>query len=77
MLYPFYPHQASPIPLASMSEEKPNLPKLAESCSNWIMYHNRVQWMMKMRGLGGHLMQTATTKSYFNAGDVGRLSPSQ
>jgi hypothetical protein len=60
-----------------MSEEKLHLPKLAEDGSNWITYRNRMQWSMKMRGLGDHLTNTTTTKSYIDAGDVGGLSPSQ
>ncbi|KAN0123101.1 hypothetical protein V8E52_003054 [Russula decolorans] len=74
---PFFIHRAPPILLASMSEEKLHLPKLAEDGSNWITYRNRMQWSMKMRGLGDHLTNTTTTKSYIDAGDVGGLSPSQ
>jgi hypothetical protein len=36
-----------------------------------------MQWTMKMRGLGDHLTNTATTKSYIDAGDIGGLSPAQ
>ena len=60
-----------------MSEEKLHLPKLAEDGSNWITYHNHMQWTMKLRGLGDHLMNTTTTKSYNDTGDVGRLTPAQ
>jgi transposase InsO family protein len=60
-----------------MNEEKLHLPKLAEDGSNWITYRNRMQWTMKMRGLGDHLTNTAKTKSYDEAGEVGGLSPDQ
>ena len=60
-----------------MSKEKLHLPKLVEDDSNWIMYHDRMQWTMKMRGLGDHLTDTAVTKSYTDAGDVGGLTPTQ
>jgi hypothetical protein len=73
----FHPYRASPIPLASMNEEKLHLPKLAEDGSNWITYRNRMQWTMKMRGLGDHLTNTVTMKSYEDPGDVSRLSPPQ
>jgi hypothetical protein len=63
--------------LASVSEEKLHLPKLAEDGSNWITYRDRIQWSMKLRGLGDHLTNTSTTKSYIEAGGVGGLSLSQ
>jgi hypothetical protein len=60
-----------------MNKEKLHLPKLAEDGSNWITYRNRMQWTMKMRGLGDHLTNTAITKSYEDAGDVSGPSPPQ
>ena len=60
-----------------MSEEKVYLSKLAEDGSNWVTYHNHMQWTMKMRGLCDHLMNATTSKSYTDAGDVGGLNPAQ
>src|SRR5258708_15941173 len=60
-----------------MGEDRLHLPKLAAKGVNWIMYHDRIQWSLKMRGLGDHLTSKAVTKSYTNAGDIGRVSPAQ
>jgi len=56
---------------------KLHLPMLAMDGSNWITYHDRISWLMKMRGLGDHLMSTTVTKSYKDAGDVAGLKPEQ
>src|SRR5713226_6887211 len=53
------------------------LPMLAADGSNWITYRDRISWLMKMRGLGDHLMSTTVTKSYKDAGDVAGLKPEQ
>ena len=60
-----------------MNEEKLHLPKLVEDGSNWIMYQNCMQWTMKMRGLGDHLMDTAITKPYKDVSDISGLTPDQ
>ncbi len=50
---------------------------LAMDGSNWITYHDRISWLMKMRGLGDHLTSTTVTKSYKDTGNVARLKPKQ
>ncbi|KAH9994357.1 hypothetical protein BJV74DRAFT_770395, partial [Russula compacta] len=60
-----------------MGKEWLHLPKLASDGSNWITYHNRIEWSIKMRGLGDHLMHKAITKSYLNASDIGGFTPDQ
>lgn len=60
-----------------MSEEKLHLPKLLEDGFNWIIYHDRMQWTMKMKGLGNHLMNIAVMKLYHNTGNVSGLIPAQ
>src|SRR5258708_14883381 len=70
--------QVPPSTLASMSNDiKLHLPMLAADGSNWITYRDRIIWLMKMRGLGDHLMSTVTTQSYKDAGDVAGLKPEQ
>src|SRR5260370_17730113 len=64
--------------LASMSNNiKLHPPMLATDGSNWITYCDHISWLMKMRGLGNHLMSTTVMKSYKDAGDVARLKPKQ
>jgi len=48
-------------PIAAMSEER----------------RNRIQWTMKMRGLGDQLTSEKITKAYTDEGDVGGLKPDQ
>jgi gag-polypeptide of LTR copia-type len=60
-----------------MSEEKLHLPKLADDGSNWITYRDRMQWVMKMRGLGDHLTSDSVTQAYHDAGEVAGLKPAQ
>ncbi len=70
--------QVSPSMLASMSNNiKLHPPMLATDGSNWITYCDHISWLMKMRGLGNHLMSTTVMKSYKDAGDVARLKPKQ
>src|SRR5260370_14531279 len=60
-----------------MGEDRLHLPKLVADSANWITYCDRIQWSMKMRGLGDHLTSKAVTKLYTNAGDIGGVSPAQ
>ena len=60
-----------------MSEDKLYLPKLAEDGSNWITYHDRMEWAMKMRGLGDHLTNASVSSKYTNDGVIATLTPSQ
>ena len=56
---------------------KLHLPKLDADGSNWITYRDRMQWIVKMRGLGAHLMHATISPDYTKAGDVGGLKPAQ
>jgi len=56
---------------------KLHLPKLDADGSNWITYRDRMQWIVKMRGLGDHLMHATISPDYTKAGDVGGLKPAQ
>ena len=60
-----------------MGKEQLHLPKLISNGTNWIAYRDRMEWSLKMRGLGDHLTHKATTISYFDAGQIGRFSPAQ
>src|SRR5258707_871166 len=57
-----------------MGKERLHLPKLVVDRSNWIAYRDRIQWSMKMRGLGDHLTHKAVIRSYLDAGDISRVS---
>jgi hypothetical protein len=60
-----------------MGKERLHLPKLVVDGCNRIAYRDRIQWSMRMRGLGDHLTHKAVTRSYLDAGDIGRVSPTQ
>jgi hypothetical protein len=64
--------------LASMSTNlKLYLSMLAMDGSNWITYHDRISWLLKMRGLGNHLTSIAATVPYKSAGTVNGLTPKE
>ena len=60
-----------------MGKEWLCLPKLISNGTNWIAYHDCMEWSLKMRGLGDHLTHKATTILYFNTSQIGRFSPAQ
>jgi LTR polyprotein gag-polypeptide-like protein len=64
--------------LASMfTDLKLHLPMLAADGFNWIMYCNRISWLLKMRGLGDHLMSIIATAPYKSASTINRLTPKE
>ena len=56
---------------------KHNIPKLAANGSNWVIYHNRLLWVLDTTAHTDHLMHSSTPTSYITAGDIGGLTPSQ
>jgi len=56
---------------------KLQLPELDVDGSNWITYCNRMQWIIKMRGLSDHLTNATVSLAYNTTGDIGGLKPKQ
>ena len=59
-----------------MNEDyKVNVMKLTADGSNWVTYHDRLKFALDLRGWSDHLMETAVTQTYMDAGDVGGVKP--
>ena len=54
---------------------KQNIPKLAVDGSNWVIFHDRLLWVLDMNSLSEHLVHNTIPASYTNAGPVGSLQP--
>ncbi len=59
-----------------MNEDyKINIFKLAADGSNWVTYRDRMKYALDTRGWAGHLVSTAVTQEYKDAGDIGGVKP--
>jgi hypothetical protein len=56
---------------------KHSIPKLAADGSNWVIFRDRLLWVLDTNSLNDHLIHDATLTSYTNAGIVGNLGPDE
>jgi LTR polyprotein gag-polypeptide-like protein len=60
-----------------MGKDRLYLPKLMANSVNWITYHNRIQWSIKMRDLGNHLIYKTVMTVYQNTSNISGVFPAQ
>jgi hypothetical protein len=56
---------------------KQNIPKLAVDGSNWVIFRDRLLWVLDTNSLSEHLAHDTIPTSYTNAGPVGSLQPDE
>ena len=56
---------------------KQNIPKLAVDGSNWVIFRDRLLWVLDTNSLSEHLAHDTIPASYTNAGPVGSLQPDE
>jgi hypothetical protein len=56
---------------------KHTVPKLAADSSDWVIYCNRLLWVLDTNTLGNHIQSSSVPSSYTTAGTINSLTAEQ
>ena len=59
------------------SEDKVTVPRLNDTGSNWVNYHNCVLWLLDAQTIDVHIEHNSPTTEYTNQGKIGRLETAE
>ena len=58
-------------------EQKAYVPKLSIEGNNWVMYRDRILWVMKQYQIKEHIATNAPPATYISKGTVGGITPQE
>jgi len=58
-------------------EQKAYVPKLSIKGDNWVMYQDRILWVMKQNQIKEHITADAPPTTYTSKGTVGGITPQE